>query len=267
MTVTNIFRADATNVGDWYCAPNRYFPLSGRQCDILDLRPGSLEGSVIVGGGGLMGETFRVFMQEIAKARPRMDALIAWGIGENFNVDRGGGIVLPYTQPLPDYLSAFDLVGVRDFGTNYRWAPCASCMLPYFDDSRASAEHEIVIYEHKRIRIPIDGFPRKTNDGNDIDGALNFLSSGEVVITNSYHGAYWATLLGRRVLAIPNLSKMYRFKHAPVISRAQHWKRLIELTVPYPDALVECRAATRAFYEEVKKTLAAQGGTERSDLR
>jgi len=71
------------------------------------------------------------------------------------------------------------------------------------------------------------------------------------VVTNSYHGAYWATLLGRRVVAIPNMSKMYRFKHAPVIGRAQDWRKLAALAVAYPEALAECRAANLAFFADV----------------
>ena len=176
----------------------------------------------------------------------------AWGLGESLNVDRKGGFVLPYPKSLPDYLNRFDLVGMRDYGTQYAWAPCPSCLLPGLE-LPSPPIHEIVIYEHKRIAIPIDGFPRNTNAGDDINSVLAFLASGEVVITNSYHGAYWATLLGRRVLAIPNMSKMYRFKHAPVIARPEGWKRLMDLTVAYPGALSECRAATHAFYAEVLK--------------
>ncbi|CAL4869162.1 hypothetical protein MMA231_03453 (plasmid) [Asticcacaulis sp. MM231] len=152
---------------------------------------------------------------------------------------------------MPDYLKAFDLVGVRDFGTEYRWVPCASCMLPQLDKPYV-VQHEVVIYEHKRIPIPLNGTPRLSNDGNDIDAVLAFLASGETVITNSYHGAYWATLLGKRVIAIPNMSKMYRFKHFPVVCRADEWKRFSALTRAYPEALAECRAANLAFFEEVK---------------
>lgn len=252
MTVVSIFRTDPTNVGDWYCNPGRYFDLHGSDRDILAPVADQLSGNVVVGGGGLIAETFRLHMECLAKSRPRLKSLIAWGIGESLNVDRKGGFVLPYSGPLPAYLDCFDLVGVRDYGTRYTWAPCVSCLLPHFD-SAAVPTCEAVIYEHKRIPIPIEGFSRRANDGNDIDEVLAFLASAEVVITNSYHGAYWATLLGRRVLAIPNMSKMYRFKHPPVIGRPENWKRLIGLTATYPKALSECRAATNAFYLEVLK--------------
>lgn len=255
MNVTSIYRTDATNVGDWYCAPSRYFAdLRGPELDILQSDFATLEGAVILGGGGLIARTFAEPMTALAQRRPALKALIAWGVGESLIVDRSGGFVPPYDGELPDYLQPFDLVGVRDYGAGHRWTPCASCLLPQFDAVRKPS-HDIVVYEHKRIPIPIDGFPRRTNGGDDIDEALAFLASGELVITNSYHGAYWATLLGRRVIAIPNMSKMYRFKHAPILCRPENWHRHIDVAVTYPEALTECRAANHAFHRDVQALL------------
>lgn len=252
MPVTSVFRSDPTNVGDWYCSPARYFPtLTGPQLDILSLPDSHLEGHVVLGGGGLIAATFAGHMEALAAARPTLRSLAAWGIGESLHVDRNGGFVSPFEGPMPDYLKVFDLVGVRDFGTEYRWVPCASCMLDQFDRP-AEATQDIVIYEHKRIPIPIDGFARMTNGTDNIDAALEFLASSETVITNSYHGAYWAALLGRRVIAIPNMSKLYRLKHAPVITRPEHWKRALLATNVYPEALAECRSATLGFFKDVE---------------
>lgn len=255
MRITSIYRTDPTNVGDWYCAPSRYFAdLRGPEQDILQPDFGSLDGAVVLGGGGLMARTFAEPMAALAERRPQLRALIAWGVGESLIVDRSGGLVSPYDGPLPDYLGHFDLVGVRDHGTGQRWVPCASCLLPQFD-TPTMPRHDIVIYEHKRIPIPIEGFPRRTNDGDDIDEALAFLASGELVITNSYHGAYWATLLGRRVIAIPNMSKMYRFRHAPILCRPENWRRHTSLATAYPEALEECRAANHSFHRDVQALL------------
>jgi hypothetical protein len=254
MSVGHVFRQDAGNVGDWHCPPLRYFPFADTvAADILDLDFERLGRHVVVGGGGLLAKSFHASMQRLADGRGRFDSLVAWGVGESENVDRKGGFVLPFAGPMPDYLRQFDLVGVRDYGTEYRWVPCASCMLPQFDRP-SEATDDIVIYEHKRIPIPIEGvFRRRSNDGNDIDAVLGFLASGRVVITNSYHGAYWATLLGRRVVALANMSKMYRFKHAPVICRAEGWKRCVDLTVDYPGALAECRQANVDFQRDVMR--------------
>jgi hypothetical protein len=261
MRATSVYRADLTNVGDYACAPRRYFELGDEERDILSLAPQALAGAVIVGGGGLVAETFAEPMAHLAKARARLSCLIGWGLGESLHVDRRGGLVPPHVGRMPDYLGSFDLLGLRDYGTSYRWVPCASCMLPQFDQVYAPPLHDIVIYEHKRIPISIEGYPRRSNDGNDVDSAIAFLASAEVVVTNSYHGAYWATLLGKRVLAIPNMSKIYRLKHSPVIGHAEDWKRLVSLTSAYPNALLECREANISFHLEVLRLLEQSSDT------
>jgi hypothetical protein len=259
MSLSHVFRADKSNVGDWFCPPFRYFSFPGTHtADVLPLDTAPLQPHVLLGGGGLLAQTFHPHLQKLADLRPKLRSLVAWGVGESENIDRAGGFVLPFAGPPPDYLKAFDLVGVRDYGTPHRWVPCASCMHPDFL-SPAPVTHPIALYEHKRIPIPIEGFPRLSNDGADLPRALNFLASAEVIITNSYHGAYWATLLGRRVIAIPNMSKMYRLKHLPVLCRVEHWKKAIDLTTTYPNALAECRNANLAFYAEVQALHASLG--------
>ena len=46
----------------------------------------------------------------------------------------------------------------------------------------------------------------------DENKTIEFIGSGDVVVTNSYHGAYWATLLGKVVVAFPWASKFYGLK-------------------------------------------------------
>lgn len=253
----NIYRMDPTNVGDWYCPPLRYFDLGG--LDASDIKsPRMADGDhVVVGGGGLVSANFQPHMERLAARRPRLSALIAWGIGESLINDKKGGLVGPWAGPLPAYLKAFDLVGMRDYGTEYRWVPCASCMLDHFDRDYP-VERDFCIYEHKRIPIPIEGVERRTNDGKDIDEAISFLGSARTIITNSYHGAYWATLLGRRVIAIPNLSKMFRFRHPPVLCAPSQWRERASEAIAYPNSLEECRQANREFHRDVMELLAAQ---------
>ena len=119
--LTSVYRRDETNVGDAVCAPYRYFDLKGPLQDILALDAEGLKGAiVVVGGGGLIAETFAPAMTMLAEHRPQMAAMIGWGLGESLHVDRKGGMVLPYAGALPDYLGAFDLLGVRDYGTPHR---------------------------------------------------------------------------------------------------------------------------------------------------
>jgi hypothetical protein len=230
----------------------RYFEsLGGYYFDIAKYRGELFDKNIIVGGGGLIAKTFHSNMEALAENHKKKTSMIAWGIGESENVDRSGGFVFPFSGRLAAYLDGFDLVGVRDYGTEYEWVPCVSCLHPAFDENY-QLEFEIVIYEHKRIPIPIEGgFRRRTNEGNDFESIIKFLGSANTVITNSYHGAYWAILLGKRVLALANMSKMYRMKHAPVICRVEEWKRYVDLAETYPGALDECRSVNLQFYNKV----------------
>ncbi|RZJ91571.1 MAG: hypothetical protein EON88_17215, partial [Brevundimonas sp.] len=110
-----VFRADETNVGDWWCPPSRYFDLPDPAVgDIKDLDLETLADHVVVGGGGLISANFDARMARLAAARPRMTSLVAWGIGESLVNDKSGGRVERYDGPLPDWLQAFDLIGLRD---------------------------------------------------------------------------------------------------------------------------------------------------------
>jgi exopolysaccharide biosynthesis predicted pyruvyltransferase EpsI len=51
------------------------------------------------------------------------------------------------------------------------------------------------------------------NDGNNFEEKLDFLSSCENMVTNTYHGAYWATLLTKKVMVIPYKSGLMSLKH------------------------------------------------------
>ena len=253
--IRSVFRMDETNVGDWYCPPFRYFDFGSE--DTSDVyEPPIAKGDVLVlGGGGLISTNFAPFMEKLASAHTLTSALVAWGVGENMHSNKAGKTVAPWNDRLPAYLKNFDLVGIRDYGTEYPWVPCASCMLDLFDKSY-EVSHPVVVFEHKRTPLPLAGFPRRSNIGTDIAEAIAFLASGEIIITNSYHGAYWATLLGRRVIAMPNVSKMYRMKHPQVICAADQWERYAGFAQSYPNELAECREANVAFFEQVKALLA-----------
>ena len=53
------------------------------------------------------------------------------------------------------------------------------------------------------------------NSGNNFEEKLDFLSSCEYIVTNTYHGAYWSTLLQKKVIVIPYKSGLMSLKHKP----------------------------------------------------
>ena len=80
---------------------------------------------------------------------------------------------------------------------------------------------------------------------------LEFLASGSVILTSSYHGVYWGTLLNRRVIAFPFSSKFSYFKHGVPLVTADDWKQQLKVARNYSNALIECRQANESFARDV----------------
>jgi hypothetical protein len=65
-TITHMFRADPTNCGDWWSVPAPYFtfPRHDNVADLNDHESGTpLSGTVIRGGGGLVGPTLKALLE------------------------------------------------------------------------------------------------------------------------------------------------------------------------------------------------------------
>lgn len=231
------------------CSPPVFPGIGARHVDLFALKsPIPLHADLVIGGGGLLNSTFEPFFRNLIPEDGRR--LIGWGLGENSIYDFKSNFVENTEFVLPSFLPKFDLLGIRDWGTSLRWVPCASCLHPLFDKQRTRTR-DIVVFQHKRAPIDISGFPRMTNEGSELEKTLDFLGSARCVITNSYHGAYWATLMGCRVVAFPFSTKFYRMKHAPALCRPGDWRNAIEQSRAYPEALRECRDANMDFAKEV----------------
>ena len=246
-------RSSSNNIGDKYSGPVNYFPAlqSYAVVDIFTLKTRmDLKGKpVIIGGGGLLHEGFfRKRIELIIDSNP--GPLIAWGIGYNSDIGT--------PQWKPDFLKLFSFIGLRDYNTPYDWVPCPSCLHPVFDlDSPVL--HSAVLYNHWEFPIQLSfPIPELSNNNKSFDEVIKFLSSGETVITNSFHGAYWATLLGRKVVVVNPFSwKFYTFRHPPLISNSGQLDQAIEKAISYPNALKECRLANQNFASKVFTHLGA----------
>lgn len=234
-------------MGDRYSGPTRYFPQlkeSASYCPLTGTLPKVwLQKTVLVGGGGLIAHpAFQPNMEALIAYHPRI--LVAWGIGHNAHGEKE----IRY----PDYLEKFDLVGTRDYGFKYPWVPCASCLHPGFDRQYEITE-EFVVYENLLCSpIHIAGFNKLDNTETNLEKVLCFLGSANTVLTSSYHGAYWATLLGRNVIIVnPFSSKFFGFKHTHPIVDESNWKAKQKEVRSYPEALEECRRANVEFLEKV----------------
>lgn len=182
---------------------------------------------------------------------------IVWGAGHNGNYEKKLKGRLDY----PGWLRNFDLVGVRDYAQEHEWVPCASCMHPALREKHI-IKHPVIWFEHKKQLIKstefgTDPIPRYVNSGDNITETIRLLGSADVIITNSYHGAFWGTLLGRKVIVVEAWSSKFNaMKHRPYfLSKGENWKNVIINLEVYNTALDDCIDATQQYWNRVKQCL------------
>jgi len=268
-SIINIHHTANRNIGDRYCRPLDYFPEVCHGWRVRDVaatdraRIDSLRGQIVILGGGGMLHPWpweHVLYPLLAGG----NRVIAWGIGHHHDAvhSHSGTIERNWRSSVKHYLTDYDLsrfalCGLRDVVDWPIYAPCSTCMHPVFD-APVKPTQDYVLYEHGDLEpIDIDGLPRMSNTGPArIEEVATFLASGRTVITNTYHGAYWATLLGRRVAVYePWCTKFSLMRYPLVECTRDDWRERSSSAPMYPGALAECRSATRAFAERVRLLL------------
>jgi exopolysaccharide biosynthesis predicted pyruvyltransferase EpsI len=123
-------------------------------------------------------------------------------------------------------------------------------------------KHPVIWFEHKKQLIKSTEFgsepiPRYVNSGDNIAETIRLLGSADVIITNSYHGAFWGTLLGRKVIVVEAWSSKFNaIKHKPLfLGKGENWKDIINTAQVYNTALDECINVTEQFWNRVKERL------------
>jgi len=255
-----VFRADNTNVGDWWSPPWKYFDFHGSASiyDILDTTANIRRtDTLLIGGGGLGAEFFRPHLKRIANTGA---TAIVWGAG--VDTRNSNPAVLSSDADYDLYGNYFDFaddIGLRVYADKLKhdYVPCASCMSPLFDKYRdVKPTNKIGVYNHKRVilasEINIGLYPVEDNSGYDLESKLKFLSSCEYIVTNTYHGVYWATLLNRKVICIPFKSGLFSFKFKPTYTNSiNNISNVINQCVNYSDSLEDSRQANRLYYEKI----------------
>lgn len=191
------------------------------------------------------------------KIKPVTAPRIIWGAGHN---SEDTSKEFPDIK-WPKVFAKYKLVGLRDYNpaSKFNWTPCASCMHPAFDRTY-KIKNDIIWFEHKKQLIKSSEFgpasiPRFVNSGNNIEQTIELLGSANTIITNSYHGVYWGTLLKKKVILAGGVwsSKFKYFKHPPtIVGKKETWEDCMDETIAYPNALEECRKATNEYWQRIK---------------
>lgn len=235
---------ETKNIGDFSCSPFDWFTW-GPDASVSDIRKSPQKYDIgILGGGKIFGG-----LSNYAGVQKSVDSLnIAWGLStvQSFPISP------KYTRDR----KLCDLIGTRDWGDKrFDWAPCTSCMAPFFDDA-GKPEHDVVFYFHggktekQGIKIP-EWIPTLSNNAATLDEALNFIASGKIVVSNSYHGVYWSILMGRKALCIPFSNKFGHYRLPPGFSKPKDWLSNLDRAQAHPELLQMCRSATSKFHEKV----------------
>lgn len=251
--VLSVHRRDSENIGDMMCSPFRYFRTTERLYE-LDIEPLDTlspllvgrDDPLIIGGGGLFAFEAAINGLLSRYRGPK----IGWGVGRNNRLQSRQNQI---------QTDKFTLLGIRDWQAGHEWLPCVSCLSPLFDLYRnAPIHHDFVLYDHQHVRIPIEGHPRLTNACMSFSKVLAFLSSAETVVSNSYHGAYWARLLGRRVVVLPFSDRLLHMRFPATVGTAENYREAAKNDQPNLEALAVCRAQNLRFSHRVSELI----GTE-----
>jgi hypothetical protein len=200
---------DSNNVGDLASCPRNYLNFEpGVETftfNIFEETCPPVVDAVIFGGGGMLHPNIDVRIYELRKwmlQRNPNCKFIIWGIGTNYHDIKHGHWW--------EWMNEFDLVGVRDYGSPYMWVPCASCLHPELKPKEEAPWHHVVCYEQHSIGLGM-GCPTLTNrvTYESFGEVAKFLKTATIVLTNSFHGAYWALLVGSKAVIVNAFSNRF----------------------------------------------------------
>lgn len=256
-----------TNIAECFTQPGDYFDLGG-PCTKVPIMADprtyidSNVSHIVIGGGGIYKEgrinTWHM-LKAIVRCAPAHMPVIIWGMGINDHgrLDRRYDPSLHVLEGHPNVL-----IGLRDaFYHNY--VPCVSCMRPEFDEPPA-LERSVGMYLHHSFELKANYAVMSNKVEGDPEAyfkkVVAFLGSSEVVVTNTYHGAYWATLLNRKVVVVaPFANKFMGLKYEPLIlSVTSTIPDAVHDAQSYPDALGESRRLNLKFLGQMRELCASR---------
>lgn len=237
----NVFHSTADNIGDQMCGPAQYlWPTIARAAPIRKTLPDGFD-AAILGGGQIFAQLDILSAKNAERTAPLK--LVAWGVGLPLY-----GLKDETVHKVAQRFQAFSTRNY-DWRNELSFVPCASCLSPLFDNCKTPT-HAIVVYNHRKKpgaeNVPSE-VPIMTNSVGDPKRAIDFIASGDTIVTSSYHGVYWAQLLGRRVVCIPYNSKFQSFQYTPSLATPDSWSAVVKSAKRFPPTLEEYRTLNRSF--------------------
>lgn len=256
-TIHFIHRCNTPNTGDVECGYYRHFMnlFANYRCLVHDISSVKFKlikenDCVIIGGGGLLN-ALSEWNYNINKAIKKAGKSVIWSAGFNSNeLSKFSELIM---------FDKVDLVSIRDFGysDDFRYVPCATCMMPLFDKEYESVRDIGVVIHHRKKNIPVElkGFDSIENIA-PINDFIEFIGQSSVIITNSYHAAYWSALMKKRCVVFDQESsvKFKYLKYQPSIYDG-NMEESIKRTVIFQEALEESRFLVKEYIEDILRLL------------
>jgi hypothetical protein len=111
----------------------------------------------------------------------------------------------------------------------------------------------------RNCEVPIEGTQRCIDPDRAEKEFLTIiakLAACDVVLTDSYHLAWWATLLCRAVVVIDVWStKFLNMPFPPTFATWDNWREKVKEARPFITSVADCQAQTRDFCARVEPFL------------
>lgn len=243
MALINLHHSNTKNIGDGICSVRNYYDIPG--LSVGDIKDYEFYESDVIFGAGMVLKYIRQ-----KNIMDHFDGFkkIGWGVGNAMSVRE------KYYYSSEDFISKFDLIGVREYGIGLRYVPCPTCKHPVFN-KKYDTKREIALYTNEySMDFSIPGVSKMTNE-DDFSEVIEFLGSSEIIITSSYHGVYWSMLLNKKVICVPFNSKFYGFERKVVMCSTKNWLDNIKHATFYDGYKEECIEKNDEFYEDVMDLL------------
>ena len=208
-------------------------------------------------GGGIY---FTRDKPRLARLIERSRHFIGWGIGLDARLNND------------EFINKYTLLGTRERNSNFIddkrvfYVPCASCMNEVFVRPAASSDigkkgDRIALHTNggfnQKLILKRFGHMEKTTTVDTFADIIANLESADCVLTNSYHGAYWGSLLGKKVVCFKTEVPKWDGLHKNIVfSELDDVEDAIKAAVPIPaDYLQECRDLNSSFFVKVAELL------------
>lgn len=250
-TVHFIYRRDKTNTGDWNatplrCCPELFCGFRVIEHDVESVDYTSMRrGDVFIFGGGGMIDLSDKYNKIINNLLSQNLCVIGWGFGVNHTKDN------PVFRQVD--FPRFRLLGMRDSRrpSYAAYCPCPSVLQL---DCGKPGKGVGAVYHKSNPLARLPDIPFITNS-EPLAQIEEFINRYEYIVTNSYHGMYWATLLNKKVILYGVSSSKFDFFKYPAARWAGDLQTSLRSARNYPRAWTESRKAVKKFADSVSVLL------------